>query len=68
MIFCSESPSRLKGIETDNASLYAACFNSSLTLCSESPSRLKGIETCRPEQIEEALEVQFGKSFPFEGN
>ena len=40
-ILCSESPSRLKGIET----FIGDALKHKKILCSESPSRLKGIET-----------------------
>ena len=43
VISCSESPSRLKGIETHL--LYRDQLVRDCWKCSESPSRLKGIET-----------------------
>ena len=39
---CSESPSRLKGIETGTV---LGVYTKALVKGSESPSRLKGIET-----------------------
>ncbi len=59
---CSESPSRLKGIET-----FFPFSLSISSLCSESPSRLKGIETNSTRILLPAVGA-FGKSFPFEGN
>ncbi len=40
-MFCSERPSRLKGIETVNVTV----LRNLKVFCSERPSRLKGIET-----------------------
>ena len=59
----SETPSRLKGIETPSAVSTPMMYSAS----SETPSRLKGIETSFLFLLLKVF-YKFGNTFPFEGN